>query len=457
MEIDVRFLFLWEYIYEEEHTELFTNSRNKIFLKTLQQNFSTSVDEELLLQAAEPVLAAYEEHYDIKDTKVFDVVKTPNNSGGSYIEYYVEVSAQLKYDNATELPQIRGLSKSLNIESQNFTTQEFTKLLYSTDVMNEIVEDIDVTQIMSNIDIAAFESFTAPTAKTTATTLNGTVDEKKLVANAVASIVTNDIASFVEDIEDTYIGTTSSFNLGFRVELDANGNIVNIGYAILDGYTDDMSVVTPRSAEDMMADGVQQFNGYINSAVDSVSKISATSMTPMATSPFTYSRLDARDYANTYTSNAKSRTCTNTSCENYNKTIRQDTSKYNSDYEWYCCNDCANYVSQAMFAGGVPTDSEWDAGEYAWTSCSSMKKYFVDTKEWWSASDFAKCSAGGVAMLFGNTGSPYHVVMIVQNDTVTRTYSGHTNDRLKLAYSSSASFGADSVEYYDFDKVSPAQ
>lgn len=404
-------------------------------------------NEALLLDSAKPVLDAYKDHYDIKNTRITDVTETSKEDGGRYVEYYVEVSAVLKYDSATELPQIQGLAKSINVDSKRLTTEEFITLLSSDTMVNKIAANPMISSAVNAIDAVNLNSL----AENTALSDKNTINRAQLAALAAADIVSDDISSFVSNIEDTYIGQVSEFNLGFRIELDNADQLINTEYAIFDGYTDDISVVIPKSANAMVQDGAQQYAEYIDSAIQMISEADANNITVQATAPFKYSRLDARDYANTYTSNAASRTC-----PTHKNSIRQDTSKYNSDYTWYCCNDCANYVSQAMAYGGVPTDSTWKPGNTAWTSCSAMKKYFVTTKNWWSSSDFAKCSAGGVVMLFGSSGSPYHVVMIVQNDTVTRTYSAHTNDRLKLAYSSNSSFGASSVEYYDFDRVSPA-
>lgn len=51
-------------------------------------------------------------------------------------------------------------------------------------------------------------------------------------------------------------------------------------------------------------------------------------------------------------------------------------------------------------------------------------------------------------MLSKSNGKASHVVMCVSNDTVTRSFSGHTNDRLKFAYSSDATFESAIVDYY---------
>ncbi|WP_217563408.1 amidase domain-containing protein, partial [Paenibacillus sp. GbtcB18] len=63
----------------------------------------------------------------------------------------------------------------------------------------------------------------------------------------------------------------------------------------------------------------------------------------------TYDRIAARDYANKWTSYT-------TNASGY------DTSKWNPKYAKHTENggvDCANYVSQAIYAGGIPTDSPW--------------------------------------------------------------------------------------------------
>ncbi len=53
-------------------------------------------------------------------------------------------------------------------------------------------------------------------------------------------------------------------------------------------------------------------------------------------------------------------------------------------------------------------------------------------------------------MLYNQAGG-YHVMMCVQNDTVTRAKSGHTNDELKTVYKVNSNFGAShGVKYFMF-------
>jgi len=145
---------------------------------------------------------------------------------------------------------------------------------------------------------------------------------------------------------------------------------------------------------------------------------------------YTYNRLDARDYANSWTSNAS-----------YNGDCYMDSSKWNNDvYPYYdnaYCNDCADYVSQALHAGGIPIDpGQWERlkdedGDYtwAWTLVSSLKDYMVSHGHW-TASNFTQANAGNVIVMPNDS----HTMVIVLNDTVTRKYSAHTNDRKQYIY-----------------------
>jgi hypothetical protein len=147
-----------------------------------------------------------------------------------------------------------------------------------------------------------------------------------------------------------------------------------------------------------------------------------------------YNRLNARDYANRWSSNPSRCYDHGTSCG-----IRQARNLWNNiTYPYYaelCHNDCADFTSQSIKAGGIPMDSTWKRGtpaktSLAWVNTGALKNYMLDTKKYWKTSTYAAASAGGVLYTASS-----HVVMIVQNDTVTRKFSGHTNDRNRVNYS----------------------
>ena len=84
---------------------------------------------------------------------------------------------------------------------------------------------------------------------------------------------------------------------------------------------------------------------------------------------------------------------------------------------------------------------------------AALFMYFYFThNNYWTASDYANCNAGGIIFLKDTSGTRYHVVMCVQNNTVTRLYSAHTQDALKVPYTGKSSFGTscNSLEYWVF-------
>jgi len=164
-------------------------------------------------------------------------------------------------------------------------------------------------------------------------------------------------------------------------------------------------------------------------------KVSLSQVEEMAVSPLAivnYDRIAARDYVRRYTSNT-SLNCSSTS------TTKQDKSKYNSSYTAYTCNDCANYVSQGLKAGGILTDGTWYKDSSAWINVGSLTNYMVG-KQYWIADTMNNCVAGFPFSLKAYQ----HVMMMSYNDGTTRKYCAHTSDRLDTIWSG----GSSDATYY---------
>ncbi|MHB9094612.1 MAG: amidase domain-containing protein [Eubacteriales bacterium] len=154
----------------------------------------------------------------------------------------------------------------------------------------------------------------------------------------------------------------------------------------------------------------------IKANVSAVSNKSAKTVQPMAI--VNYNRLAARDYVQLYTSNT-SLTCSGGSA-------LQNTSYYNlASYSYYNCNDCANFVSQGLRAGGIATDGTWYKDSSAWIGVSALTSYMVGRTYWIESTNINDCVAGMPLRM--KTGS--HVMMMSYNDGSTRKYCAHTNDR----------------------------
>lgn len=144
-----------------------------------------------------------------------------------------------------------------------------------------------------------------------------------------------------------------------------------------------------------------------------------------------FSVLNAVGYSAKYTSNPTS--CNlHSNCGNL-----VDTTKYNPNYTHYAAqhSDCANFVSQTLCAGGIPTSTTWKAASSTWIGVDKLCQYMLDNG-YWEAIDK---NAAFVGDYIRYTGEQRHIVMITAHDGVSYRYSGHTNDRKNVVTSLSSS------------------
>lgn len=246
--------------------------------------------------------------------------------------------------------------------------------------------------------------------------------------------VAQQVNFWVDEVE-SYIGEKQNTNILLRIVGKLNDGQFDAGQATvlaenIDHYIP-VEEMFPAAPETLQNDGRE--------AVKSVTVEHSSSQVAPSLYP-NYNRINARDYARLYTSNVPFTAAYKCDCgENLN--VYRDMSKWNSNYPKLCHNDCANFVSQCLEAGGLPRDGTWAPGMNAWISVSAMEKYMLNTKSYWKESDFETTAAGGVIRM------PSHIVMISQNDTVTRRRCGHTNDVLDLTYTSSDASSGNWVFY----------
>lgn len=404
-------------------------------------------DETLLLEAVEPIITAYEKHYVVENVDITDVVETQKDDGGRYVEYLLTFDATLKYQSAMEIPSIKGMAKTLKI-ADNQSVDAFIDNLNSSNAEK-------IVNVMAQQKAKAMDAINMTAMDATADTTETVLMSNEAVADCVTDYVIDQIASYVAEIENEYIGESSEYNIGLRANIDGQGKLVKLEYGAFDGYTDNIAAVIPETEEAMLQSGAQQVEDITAAALSDVAvrKSASSVINPQSNPSFVYYRVDARDYANRYTSNAAE-----TVCSTHNVKIRQAIGFYNTDYKHYCCNDCANYVSQAMRAGRVPTDIIWKPESATWINCAKLRSYFYQSPGYWNLSTFSNCNAGGVILTYKNSSTPNHAMMNVHNDGVARKLSGHTNDRKAFPYTPSffTDTGVTKVEYFIFDNVNPA-
>ena len=133
-----------------------------------------------------------------------------------------------------------------------------------------------------------------------------------------------------------------------------------------------------------------------------------------------YDRVVARDYARKW-SCTSSATTSHSSC-------------HNPSYTFYDSNDCANFVSQCMYAGGLPKDSQWYPYSSYWKttggSGNGLRQYVTNNKLFFhSTNQYKACTGSIINWLTSSGANAGHVGLVDQNDTHTMTFCAHTKCR----------------------------
>lgn len=126
---------------------------------------------------------------------------------------------------------------------------------------------------------------------------------------------------------------------------------------------------------------------------------------------------------------------------------------YNPEYEAYSA-DCANFVSQCIKDGGVPTNNSggWNYGWYkdslAWINAAALVDWMV-SHGYATEESYTNTTAGNFAYTMKGQG---HVVLVTINDGSRICYTAHTRNVCDQAFTSnnlnsSLSFGTNSDRY----------
>ena len=390
--------------------------------------------------AVQPLVDANKEYYYINDVS-FDDISVSEENGNIVCDFVLTLNMTQKANDASQNDFVKGMLNELGSDISSRARQLDTET-FSDEVKNHsaFVAALEKYGLYADAPVAYIDN------------QNKVVD----YADIVASVASTEIKDLIHQVSSS-IGSASDFTYSVKATYDNFGNILNRQVEGIDEFYP-MELFFPRTAAEAQNDAAQAVYDLIDISACRVAK-SANEPAPQGNDSFVYNRVDARDYADTYTSTVKD--SENCECgavhdDGSPVTIKKDTTKWNPDYAWYCHNDCANYVSQAMVAGGVETKSPWTPGESAFVSCSGMYNYFYNTKGWWEKSSSSICNAGGIIFLIDSDEAKYHAMMCTKNDGYNRTYSAHTNDKKQATYNVNSTFSSSAVEFYRFTNVNPA-
>ncbi|WP_273702730.1 amidase domain-containing protein [Thermoanaerobacter sp. A7A] len=227
---------------------------------------------------------------------------------------FVTMNTTLKAKRVEDLPYVKGMLKEVNLN--NFKYESNAKM-----------------------NSALFEA-----------NKNSLKEDQLSKASKELEFRFNDLSQYINKADD------NNFFLTITADVK-NNQIIQDSINIMAENIDTLVPIQdllPKSLEKMEEEGIHDMQQILNSQGEEYSPALYAS----------YDRIAARDYANKWSINATSCYDHGTSCG-----ILQARNTWNNDvYPYYselCHNDCADFVSQALHAGGIPMDSTWHRGTAA--------------------------------------------------------------------------------------------
>ena len=232
------------------------------------------------------------------------------------------------------------------------------------------------------------------------------LDQDTALTEAQQNVVDTFVQSMDTTVEmfDEYIGETSDFTYHIKVSAPV-AEPDNITLTGLDEFDNDVNIneYELRSYDEIYRNGAEDAQAAVQSMM-----ISPAWVATKINNYNSYNRIAARDYAYKY------------------------WSSYNPAYTSYKGNggDCANFVSQCLHAGGIPTDATWKAD--SWIRASAVPSYMMN-KGYATKTSYTNATAGSFAYTSSGAG---HAVLVTINDGAKIAYTAHTTDRKDAAFSS---------------------
>ena len=234
------------------------------------------------------------------------------------------------------------------------------------------------------------------------------LDQDVTLTAAQQNVVDTFVQSMDATVEmfDEYIGETSDFTYHIKISAPV-AEPDNITLTGLDEFDNDVNIneYELRSYDDIYRNGAEDAQAAVQSMM-----VSPTWVATKINNYNSYNRIAARDYAYKY------------------------WSSYNPAYTSYKGNggDCANFVSQCLHAGGIPTDATWKADSVSWIRASAVPSYMMN-KGYATKTSYTNATAGSFAYTSSGAG---HAVLVTINDGAKIAYTAHTTDRKDAAFSS---------------------
>ncbi|MCR1934737.1 amidase domain-containing protein [Clostridium tepidum] len=103
----------------------------------------------------------------------------------------------------------------------------------------------------------------------------------------------------------------------------------------------------------------------------------------------------------------------------------------NPNHKDWGSNDCTNFVSQAVHAGGIPSSSTWYSGSNAWIRVINFYSYMRNNRYTFGGDYSSNSRLGDVIQLYNkNKVNWTHSVIITGSTGHGWLYRGHSSNRL---------------------------
>ena len=241
--------------------------------------------------------------------------------------------------------------------------------------------------------------------------------------SAAVSAVDTHVTNLITELENEYIGKIQKTSVYAYVSVPTVLNMTisledqcEVWIENMNGIRVEPNTISPSSAEVMYQKGqidVNRIVSEVNSIITSGAIIHDVNTT-INNNITLYDRIDARDYAREWS-------CTLGLTEDHETC-------HNPEYDFYDGDrggDCANFVSQCLYEGGLPTDTTWYKDSATWVRGADLCDYVEDENLFFQSDDDYKAFAGSIIRWSVNN----HVGLVDQNDTVTMTFCAHNKCR----------------------------
>lgn len=409
----------------------------------------TDVEKQVSEYVEQWFLTNFSEHYDLSD-----YVSKINNFKLEDDSVYAEINAgaitTLKYDSVESLPYMEGIKDDLKINSlAEVVPAEYVSGLSkaaATELQKSVAyaKALDTKEALSCLSLDKDEKSSILTIEMAASNIINNIDTSitEVQAENLSMLIAD---KYVDAAECIGVGTVLTMDLIFEASYE-KGEFSQISLVEThdEDTTEEASLLIPLTSDEMVVQATADINDYLNSEASRTSTVGTKGLS-------TYDRVDARDYAwehtypgygvNTSNPNLDGWTAQYDCGHNLNPHVYVDRDYWNDDdysidtcLAWgHCHNDCACFVSQCLVEGGIPMSDDWEYptdGDptYDWHNTGGLKTYMTD-EGYWDESTYSACNAGNV--VYTSSG---HVTLCTLNDTVTRRYTAHTNDRNNKIY-----------------------